>query len=89
MLSCGVVEIPLAALGTPIIGALAKLAGLISFLARRCPDPRWISVAWLLSVLLVIPVLLGMRALVCPMIWITTIVATAFLLRLAITLVQG
>ena len=70
MLSCGMVEIPLAALGTPIIGAPTKLAGLIAFLVWRCPDPSWISVAWLkLLTLLVILLLLRMRALVCPMIW--------------------
>ena len=89
MLSCGMVEIPLAAVGTPKIGGLAILASLISFLVWRCPDPRWISVAWLLLVLLVILLLLGMRALVCPMTWVVTVVASSFLLRLAVFLAQG
>ena len=89
MLSCGMVEIPLAALGTPIIGGLAILMGLFSFLAQSCPDPRWISIAWLLLILLVILLLLWMRALVCPMIWIAAVVLPSFFLRLAVTLAQG
>ena len=77
------------ALGTPIIGALAKLAGLISFLAWRCLDPRQISIVLLLLILLVILLLLWMRALVCPMIWIAAVVLPSFFLRLAVTLAQG
>ena len=83
------VEIPLAALATPIVGGLAVLANLISFLAQRCPDPRWVAMTWLLLVLLVILLLLWMRELVCPMTWVATVVAIAFLLRLAVILAQG
>ena len=83
-------EIPLAALGTPIIGAPTKLAGLFALLVWKCPEPNWMSVAWLkLLTLLVILLPLRMRALVCPMIWVATVVATTFLLRLAIILAQG
>ena len=90
MLSCGMVEIPRAALGTPIIGGLTKLAGFFAPLGWRCPDPNWFSVAGLeFLTLLVILLPLRMRALVCPMIWLAAVVATAFLLRLSIILAQS